>query len=123
MGDLSILQHAIGADSYGRVERGERRNHYVQAESDGGLEWAACMEMVDTGLMRRHGPSELYGGPDSYCFVVTEAGREYVREHSPEAPKVSRGKRRYLEWLEVSDATNETFGEWLRRESREVRHA
>ena len=29
--------------------------------------------------------------------------------------KLTRGQRRYREWLDVSDATGETFGDFLKR--------
>lgn len=112
---LHILQHALGMDEYGQGT--PYRNHYVMSESDGS-DWALCMEHVQAGRMTRHGPSDLYGGATSYCFVVTDAGREYVREHSPTPPKVSRGRQRCLEWLRISDVRDVSFGEWLKERSR-----
>jgi hypothetical protein len=65
--------------------------------------------------MVEHAASDISGGCP--VFVVTEAGKAYIAEHSPTPPKVSRGKARYLKWLHVSDATGETFGQWLKRET------
>lgn len=110
---LHILQHALGMDDYGQLPKGEYRNHYC-TESDS-ADWAMCMAHVEAGRMTRHGPSQLYGGNTSYCFVVTDAGRAFVREHSPKPPKVSRAKQRYLEWLAASDAWPDlTFADYLK---------
>lgn len=105
---LHILQHALGLDDYGQGNA--YRNHYVIGpECDG---WAMCMEHVEAGLMVRHGPRDLYGGGESYCFVVTDAGREYVRANSPKPPKRTRSQRRYAEYLSADSSLK--FGEWLR---------
>jgi hypothetical protein len=107
---LHVLQHALGMDDYGRQPDGDYRNHYVTDEGCDG--WDLCMAHVDAGRMRRHGPRDLFGGPTSYCFVVTEAGREFVREHSPKPPKVSRSKARYRRWLESE--VDMSFGQWVK---------
>jgi hypothetical protein len=60
--------------------------------------------------MAEHPPRELFGG-DS-CFVVTDAGKVAVRRESPEAPKLTRGHKRYREWLQRGCGL--TFGEWLK---------
>jgi hypothetical protein len=112
---LEILQHALGLDEYGRARSrvpGYDRNHFCTGE--GSVDFADCTAHVEAGRMERHGPSALYGGPSSYCFVVTELGRAFVREHSPKPPKKTRAQRRYERWLDVSDATGQSFGEWLK---------
>lgn len=109
---LHILQHALGLDKYGRGR--QYRNHYVTD----GLE---CDRLVDLGLMARRHPTELTGGMAS--FTVTDAGKAYVREHSPKPPKVSRGRARYLHWLAVSDTSNEPFGAWIKRKGWKDREA
>ena len=106
---LHILQHALGLDDYGRGK--EYRNHYVADEGCDGF--AECMAHVEAGRMFRRGPSDLYGGRKSYCFTVTDAGRAYVREHSPKPPKRTRAQRRYAEWLEADCGLS--FGEWLKQ--------
>lgn len=103
---LHILQHALGLDDYGQGTA--YRNHYVA--DDGHDNWSLLMAHVEAGRMWRAEPSELFGG--GYCFVVTDAGRDYVREHSPKPPKVSRAKARYREWLKVGDLIS--FGDWLK---------
>lgn len=103
-GHLHILQHALGLDAYGRGS--QYRNRYV---TDGG----ECDAPVADGLMVRHPPREISGGMP--IFVVTDAGKAHVREHSPKPPKVSRGRARYLHWLAVSDVYDEPFGVWLKR--------
>lgn len=126
---LHILQHALGLDDYGRDSRGRipadveapYRNRFVTGW--GCDNFGLCMAHVEAGRMSKHGPSPMFGGGDSYCFCVTDAGLEFVRANSPRPPKMSRDKQRYLDWLKVSDATGERFGEWLKRKTRERRDA
>ena len=108
---LHILQHSLGVDRHGQGER--YRNHFVTGE--GSVDYPDCMALVGAGLMERRGYSALAGG--DWCFTVTEAGAAYVAEHSPPPPKLTAGQRRYREWLDVSDATGETFIEFCRRKA------
>lgn len=109
---LAILQHALGRDQYGKCPAHVSRNHYCVGD---GPDLALCREAVAQGLMVEHPPSDISGG--DFVFVVTDAGRSWMMANSPPPPKVSRGKARYLRWLHVSDATGETFGQWLKRET------
>ena len=104
--NLHILQHARGLDQYGQGTW--YRNHYCpgvgdQSEKD-------CEALAAAGLMKNHGNRALSAGP---VFTVTPAGDDYIRKNSPPAPKVSRGRRRYREWIEIADAVG-PFGEWLK---------
>lgn len=106
---LHILQHSLGVDQHGEGE--QYRNHFVTGE--GSDDHPDCMALVAAGLMIvRLSPPHM-GGMD--MFAVTLAGKVYVAEHSPPAPKLTRGQRRYRDWLRISDATNETFIEFCRR--------
>lgn len=105
---LHILQHALGLDDYGQGNA--YRNRFVTTPST--VDWPLCMAHVEAGRMERRGPHELFGGEESYCFVVTAAGRQYVQEHSPEPPRLSRSQRRYRRYLAAD--TGASFGEWLR---------
>lgn len=119
---LHILQHALGRDEYGRRKPGrtdDYRNHYVECEGSDTI--VHCREAVDQGLMTEHPPSDITGGGP--WFRVTDAGKEYIETNSPKPPKLSRGKQRYLRFLDESDATNETFGEWLKRTSAEAKES
>jgi hypothetical protein len=106
--DLHILQHALGLDDYGQGNA--YRNRYVA--TDGSDDFARCQAHVEAGRMVRHGPSDLFGGGRSFCFVVTDAGRQYVRERSPKPPRLTRSQRRYREWLNADSGM--PFGEWIR---------
>ena len=111
---LHILQHALGLDDYGRGK--SYRDHFVTGP--GCDDWELCEEHLKAGRMTRRGPHELYG--DSYCFTVTDVGRDFVLEHSPAPPRMSASKKRYLTWLRVADVYPDmTFGEWLKRRSKE----
>jgi hypothetical protein len=108
---LHILQHALGLDDYGQGRM--YRNRYVIGE--GGDTWDLWMAHVEAGRAVRHEPRAIFGGDDSYCFMVTEAGKAFVREHSPKPPKVSPAKQRYLNWLRVADCYPDmSFGDWLK---------
>lgn len=105
---LDILQHALGRDQYGHGT--DYRNHYCVGS---GPDLDTCREAVSQGLMTEHAPREISGG--DFIFVVTNAGKAYIAEHSPKPPTMSRGKARYLRYLEVSDVCDWTFGEWLKK--------
>jgi hypothetical protein len=103
--DLEILQHSLGLDEYGHGR--PYRNHFVTGP--GSKDFEACCSLTGRGLMEDHGMSPLYGG--DHCFTVTDAGRGYVREHSPKPPKLTRSQRRYLAFLDADSGL--TFAEWL----------
>ncbi|WP_440221877.1 hypothetical protein ACQQ2N_12335 [Dokdonella sp. MW10] len=103
---LDVLQHALGVDRFGRGR--QYRNHYVVGPGCDGYD--ACCANVDAGFMHRYRPSELSGG--NYTFVVTDAGRRAVSEHSPSPPKYTRSQKRYQQWLDADCGLR--FGEWLR---------
>lgn len=110
---LHVLQHALGRDQYGKSKdgRADYRNHFCAGEGHADL--ATCRGAVTQGLMREHPPSEISGG-DS-IFVVTDAGKAYIAANSPPEPKLTRGQRRYREWLGSSAAgSGVAFGAWIR---------
>jgi hypothetical protein len=111
---LHILQHSIGADHYGRIVRGGGRNHFVTGE--GSTDHQYCMALVAAGLMTRRAGSAISGGAD--IFHVTDAGREYVRTQSAQAPKLTRSQRRYAHYLKVADCY-ESFADFLRAQTGE----
>jgi len=107
---LHILQHSLGLDAHG-LYKGERegyRNYFATGPSCDN--YAQCRELADAGLMVEHAPrGELC--PYS-TFVVTDAGRDAVREHSPPAPKLTRAQKRYRRF--VAHDCGLSFREWLR---------
>jgi hypothetical protein len=114
---LHILQHAIGRDAYGRQTKNggeDYRNHFVAGVDD----VITCREAVTMGLMAEHVATPISGGEP--WFHVTDAGKAYITEHSPEPPKLTRGQQRYQRYLIESDYTGETFGDWIKRAPREV---
>lgn len=107
---LHVLQHALGLDDYGQGMA--HRNHYVAGE--GCSSWPLLMAHVEAGRMERHEPRAIFGGSGHYCFTVTEAGRAYVAEHSPQSPNtLSRAEARYRAWLR--SGVDMSFGEWLKQ--------
>lgn len=109
---LAILQHAIGADAYGQF--GGYRSHYVTDDGD-----KDCAALVALGLMSRNqrlSNTNMAGGATQAVFNVTPEGVAHVRTQSPKPPKVSAGRRRYLEWLRVADCFPDWgFGDWLKQ--------
>lgn len=110
---LHVLQHALGRDQYGKSRdgRADYRNHFCPGR--GSVDFATCREAVAQGLMIEHPPRALSGG--DHVFTVTEAGKAYVAANSLPEPKLTRGQRRYREWLGSAAADcGVTFGAWLR---------
>ena len=103
---LRILQHALGADKYGRGTF--YRNRYVVGPDCDGFD--DCRALVAAGFMIDSGPVEWMGCQHS--FRVTEAGITAMREASPEPPKLTRSERRYREFLNADSGY--TFEEWLK---------
>lgn len=60
--------------------------------------------------MMEHPPRDISGG--DHIFVVTDAGKAYIAEHSPPEPKRTRGQERYCRFLEADSGLS--FGEWLK---------
>ena len=107
---LHILQHALGVDQFGQGE--QYRNHFVTG--DGSVDHPFCMAAVVRGLMVRRPGSPLTGGDD--LFLVTEAGRQWMAQNSPPAPKLTRSQRRYRNWIDSGAADcGVPFGEFIRR--------
>lgn len=111
---LQVLQHSIGADQYGRRERGCDRN-FFGTKSDG-KDGQVCQSLVALGLMEDHGFRELY---QENVYTVTGMGIDAVLKLSPIPPKLSRSKQRYLDWLrDASDSYS--FGDWLKMKAKGV---
>lgn len=115
---LHVLQHSLGCDEFGRSKSrgadegdgcmGYYRNRFVTDTP--GADGKACLELVAQGYMTDHGPQKLAGG--MHCFTVTKAGEQVMREASPQPPKISRSRRRYLAFLHADCGLK--FGEWLK---------
>jgi len=101
---LHILQHALGVDKYGQGEM--YRNHFCAGADDE----PACRELVEMGYMFVFHPN---ASPYPYYnCTVTEDGKEAVRREGPLAPRLTRGQKRYREFLKAD--TGGSFGEWLK---------
>jgi hypothetical protein len=66
-----------------------------------------------------HGPRKMHGG--MHLFSVTPEGDDYIAQHSPQPPKLTRSQKRYAEYLEVADCF-ESFGDWLKYKAHQARH-
>jgi hypothetical protein len=101
---LEILQHALGADQYGRG--GGHRNHFCA----GGDDEETCKQLVAMGYMRVFAPN---ASPlPYYNCTVTDAGKSAMLDASPKPPKLTRGQRRYRQYLAHDSGLS--FREWLK---------
>lgn len=112
---LQILQHSLGLDQYGRGTR--YRNHFCTGP--GSDDFDDCRALAEQGLMIDHGLRERFGG--AHLFSVTPEGDDYIAQHSPKPPKLTRSQKRYLEYLQVADHF-ESFGDWLKYKTHQARH-
>jgi hypothetical protein len=101
---LHILRHSLGLN-YGREPY---RNHFVTGE--GSTDYPHCKALVEAGLMTRQKGGALTGGDD--VFFVTDAGKQIALAS---LQKLTPAQKRYRDWLDVSDATGESFGQYIRR--------
>ena len=101
---LEILQHALGLDKYG--QGGMCRNHFCAGEGDKEI----CRSLVEIGYMKNHPTTKWL---PYYNCSVTDAGKEAVRTESPAPPTLTRGQRRYRQYLR--EDLDVTFGEWLKK--------
>jgi hypothetical protein len=107
---LSILQHALGTDQLGRGTM--YRDHFVAGP--GHSDFETCMAATAQGLMRHYEKQWVISG---HLFIVTDAGRDFVRVNSPKPDAKQRRRDRYSRWLDISDLMPDlTFGDFLRRE-------
>lgn len=111
---LPILQHALGVDRFGRGNM--YRDHFVAGP--GHADYDTCMTAAEAGLMRRYDAPHLCGG---VLFIVTEAGRAYVRAESPRPDRRQLARDRYARFLDVRDIFPDlTFGQFLARKDLHV---
>ena len=104
--ELQILRHALGVGE-GGLEC-IYRNHFVTGK--GGSDHRHCMALVERGYMAQRAGNAITGGDD--LFMVTDAGRAAVQEHTPPPPKLTRSQQRYQQFLRYDGGV--TFGEYLR---------
>ncbi len=112
---LSILQHTLGCDQYGRSKTD--RNYFDASPK--GADREACDDLTALGLMRKSGQvSSMF--PESTFFSVTTEGKEAMRSQSPSPPPfkpLTKAQQRYQDFLHA-DWWNGTFIEFLRWQKR-----
>lgn len=101
---LEILQHALGADKYGRRERYNDRNYYIGED-------VVANELSALGLMKKYPGNAATGGDP--CYRVTDAGIKAMRDNSPNPPKLTRSQKRFARYRNWADAYNGTFRQFL----------
>ena len=101
---LEILQHALGADEFGKRPR-DSRNYFCAGTDDE----ADCRALIELGYMQEHGKREWL--PYLNCSVTGEGINAVLRE-SPAPPKLTRSQKRYRDYLDAD--CNMKFGEWLK---------
>ena len=60
-------------------------------------------------------------GGGAHLFSVTPEGDDYIAQHSPKPPKLTRGQQRYRDYLKVADCF-ESFGSYLKYKAHQARH-
>ena len=100
---LHILQHALGVDKYGLGE--QYRNHYVGGVKD-------CRPLVEIGMMIEMKPRTISGGDP--WFMVTQQGKEAVKNESPIPPKITRSQQRMIDYRAFADAFECSFKDFLK---------
>ena len=107
-----ILLHTLGLQP--TVEGAMYRNRYIS----GATPPPGMVELVDLGLMvERQRPGFLPAADRSWA--ATDAGKAAASaEHAATLPRITRAQRRYRAWLRETDASGESFGDWLRRGGR-----
>lgn len=108
---LDILQHSLGVDRHGQGE--QYRDHFVAGP--GHSDFDTCLDAVSRGLMRHYANPNVVGGN---VFIVTQAGKVFVAEHSPPAPILTRAQRRYRAYLDHDSGLE--FIEWLQSYGRAI---
>lgn len=107
---LSILQHTLGVDQHGQGR--PYRNHFCMGP--GTTDYPHCQALVAQGLMTQHAGGALSGGSD--IFMVTDAGKAFVRQRSSKPVPLTRSQRRYRNFLASGAGdVGYSFGEWLKR--------
>jgi hypothetical protein len=104
---LEILQHALGADRYGkRPPNG--RNYFCAGAADE----PDCRELVAMGYMQEHRRTDVF--PYFNCSVTGDGINAMLRE-SPAPPKLTASQKRYQRFLDADSGMK--FGEWLKYEA------
>ena len=103
---LSVLQHSLGVDQYGRGNH--YRNRYVCDPGDPVID-----SLVALGLMvDRCAPSFTVG---MHCYMVTDDGKRAMFKHSPKPPKLTRSQRRWRRFIDSgAHEVGWSFPEWLK---------
>lgn len=91
---LEIIQHALGADKYGKRKQSDSRNFFCAGAEDE----SDCRALVEMGLMQQHRTTELF--PYFNCSVTGEGINAMLRESSA-PPKLSRSQKRYRRFLDA----------------------
>jgi hypothetical protein len=103
---LEIIQHAVGADEFGKRKQSDNRNFFCAGPEDE----PDCQALIELGYMQRHRTTELF--PYFNCSVTGDGINAMLRE-SPPPPKKTRSQLRMEEYRSFSDAYDCTFREFL----------
>ena len=103
-----LLPSRPDADRTDFYRQRDARGAFIEAQLESGAEQRRALYAgLDLRLTIREAADER---------IVTEEGKQYVREHSPKPPKLSRSAERYRRWLR--SGADMPFGDWLREASR-----
>jgi len=101
---LEIIQHALGADKYGKRPQ-DSRNYFCAGVADE----PDCRALVAMGYMQEMGKREWL---PYYNVSVTGDGINAMLRESPAPPKLTRSQKRYQRFLDADSGYS--FREWLK---------
>jgi hypothetical protein len=107
---LEIIQHALGADEYGKRKRSDGRNYFCAGPADE----PDCRMLVKLGYLQQHERTEVF--PYFNCSVTGDGINAMLRE-SPPPPKLTRSQQRYRRFLDADCGVS--FREWLKNYDRD----
>ena len=102
--ELDIIEHATGRNYTPRRDR----NYFLAGE--GSEDLALGRSLADRGFMRG-GQSIGWCASDTHFAVTPQGEAAYFAQRKPKT--LSRGQRRYRDWLSEDGPLK--FGEWLKQ--------
>lgn len=102
---LELMRHALGLN-YKPISY---RNYFVTSKQS--TDYSTIALLLEVGYMTEGRKLGFLPESDSY-YYVTEAGKQFVNQHTPALEKLTRSQRRYRTYLSAD--SGERFGDWLK---------
>lgn len=102
---VELMRHALGLN-YKPISY---RNYFVTSKQS--TDYPTIALLLEAGYMTEGRKTGFLPESDSY-YYITEAGKQFVDQHTPSPEKLTRSQRRYRTYL--SSDSGERFGDWLK---------